>query len=252
MEVEYTQEKEIGKTGNATNNIKNICSITAKDLTNEDNFDNTEVMNSKRKLRACPYIYINVQDDLYIMLVDSGAEISLISVLYDEEISKKTGQLPTLPLTGLSIYNAIGNQKTKAERQVLIPLRIDSQIIHTPFIVMPHLNEGGIIGNDFLETHKVILNYEERIMIMNIGEEKDWKIQFIDESNWSPANLSAVQSKIIKIPEQPTMPPSTPPPPLMPSTPPPPPPTWPQPADWCLVTGKSLYLYIPTPGREPT
>lgn len=70
----------------------------------------------KSTLRGCPYVNRNIQDDLYEMLVDSGAEISAISVRYEEEIIKKTGQLPTLSLTGLSIHNAIGNKPTKVER----------------------------------------------------------------------------------------------------------------------------------------
>lgn len=78
------------------------------------------------------------------------------------------GQLPTLLLKGLSI----GNKPIKVERQVLIPIKIDSQIVHAPFIVVPQLNKGGIICNDFLETHIVKINFDERILAINFGKNK--------------------------------------------------------------------------------
>lgn len=157
----------------------------------------------KNALRRCPYIYVNIYDELYIMLVDSGAEVSAISVLYEEEIIKKTGQLPTLPLTGLSIQNAFGNKPMKVERKVLISIEINSHISHIPFIVVPQLNEGGLIGNYLLETHKVRINYEERIFSLNMMEGPTLNISFINNVS-SPVHPREVQSRFIKVPKQPT------------------------------------------------
>lgn len=97
------------------------------------------------------------------MLVDSGAEVSAISTSYEEEITKQIGQLSML-LSGLSVYNAIGNKNTKVDRQVLVPIDIKSITFQTPFIVVPNFNEGGIIGDDFLESNKANINYSKRSM----------------------------------------------------------------------------------------
>lgn len=44
------------------------------------------------------------------MLIDSGADITAISTEYEEEITKQNKNIPSLPLSGLSIHNAVGNR----------------------------------------------------------------------------------------------------------------------------------------------
>lgn len=56
-----------------------ICSITARELINEEHFENNKI---KSMLRGCPYINVKIHDELYEMLVDSRAEVSAISILY--------------------------------------------------------------------------------------------------------------------------------------------------------------------------
>lgn len=93
------------------------------------------------------------------MLIDSGAEISVISTEYKKLIQEEDDHLPTLTLTGLNIYNTFGNKMTKAIRQVLLPLQINGHTIQAPFIIISQLNEGGIIGNDLLDRLKATLNF---------------------------------------------------------------------------------------------
>lgn len=87
------------------------------------------------------------------MLIDSGAEICAIYEKYQAQLMEDDPKTPTVPLTGLYIYNAIGDKTTKATTQMLLPININGTVIQTPFIIIKHLNEKGILGNDFLETH---------------------------------------------------------------------------------------------------
>lgn len=201
--VEQTKENknEDEKSEEEITQKADIRSITAEELTNENEYGNSEIIST---LKGCPYISVNIHNQWYEMLLDSGAEISAISVEYENRITEEIGQLPTLPLTGLSIHNAIGNKPVRVERQVLIPIKINSQTLHIPFIVIPDLNEGGIIGNDFLETHKVRLNYKERILtIANEEDEEEWKVKFIKKNKGPPIHLKTVQSAVLKLPVQP-------------------------------------------------
>lgn len=66
------------------------------------------------------------------MLVDSGAEISATSNEYEKRLEEIKGQIPTLPVTGLNIYNAIGKTTTKASKQMLLPLTLKTITTQTP------------------------------------------------------------------------------------------------------------------------
>jgi len=131
------------------------------------------------------------------MLIDSGAEVSAISTRYEEDIINKGGILPTLPLSGLSIHNAVGNKATKVSKQVWIPVKIGTEVIHVAFIVIPDLNEGGIIGNDFLETYMAKLDFEDRRMCIKT-KNKTTYIQFISKEEGTPAHLRTIQTRYIK------------------------------------------------------
>lgn len=90
----------------------------------------------------------------------------------------------------------------KVNRQLLIPLSTEKKVIQTPFIVVPTLNEGGIIGNDFLETHKAIVDFGDKTVTITV-EQNELKIPFINKSNGAPMHLKTVQTGISKEPIRP-------------------------------------------------
>jgi len=106
--------------------------ITANELTKDEEYE-LQVDNEKKQL--CTDIYVNIHEQKYEMLIDSGAEISTISTEYEEAILKSDKSTPTLPLTGMTMHNATGDKSIKVNRQLLIPLSAKNTLIHTPFIV---------------------------------------------------------------------------------------------------------------------
>jgi len=133
------------------------------------------------------------------MLIDSGAEISVISTEYEKLIRETNDHLPTLPLTGLNIYNAFGNKTTEAMRQVLLPLQINDHTIHAPFIIIPQLNEGGIIGNDLLDRLKAIMNFNKQMVTLRC-EKVTWDIPFINRKGKTTTKLQMIHTKLANEP----------------------------------------------------
>lgn len=76
----------------------------------------------KGTVQGCPYITTQIEDHYLEMLLDSRAEVSAITETLEVKLILEGGPLPTLPLSGLSIYNAIGQKPTKVSKQVLIPI----------------------------------------------------------------------------------------------------------------------------------
>lgn len=133
------------------------------------------------------------------MLIDSGADISAISTDYEEEITIQNKNIPSLPLSGLSIHNAVGNKPTKVSRQILVPIEINNITIHSTFIVVPNLNDNEIIGNDFLESNKTAIDFNTRTFtITTNGIEK--AISFKNKQNRSSAQLRTVHTRLLKDP----------------------------------------------------
>lgn len=56
------------------------------------------------------------------MLIDSGIEVSAISSQLEGQLIKNHSVIPTFPLSGLYIPNAIGEKNMN--RQVLLPIKI--------------------------------------------------------------------------------------------------------------------------------
>lgn len=169
------------------------------------------------------------------MLIDSGAEVSVISPEIEEAI-KQNGQLPTLPLIGLNVYNATGNKITKAIKQVLLPIKLKNETIQSPFIVVPQLNEGGILGNDFLEKNKAILDFENKKLTLKV-ENRITQIPFtnkrvIDDRKEEDRRKTREILKWIDEVEKATKPNEREK-------------QWKRPVDWRIVNEKTLHKYIP-------
>jgi len=171
-------------------------SITANELTREEDFT---FLSIDPQNNGCPYIKVHINDKEYNMLIDSGAEISVISTEYEKIIRERDDNLPTLPLTGLNIFNAFGNKTTKAIRQVLLPLQINKHTIQAPFIIIPQLNEGGIIGNDLLDRFKATLDFNNQILTLR-SETVIWDIPFMNQEEKTTTKLQMIHTKVVEEP----------------------------------------------------
>lgn len=145
---------------------------------------------------GCPHINIYINDVKYEILLDSGIEISVISTDYKNQIINKDTKTLVLPLVGLNIYLVVGEKSTKVTKQILLPIKIKTNLIHAPFIIVQQLNEGGIMGSNFLETYKTVINYESKMVEFKINHEK---ITIPLESKTSkPIHIKTISTNVMK------------------------------------------------------
>lgn len=67
-------------------------------------------------------------------------------------------------ITELTISNVIPKHNVKVRRQVMAKMTIEDREEDVTFLVIDGLHEGDIIGNDFLESFRSKVNYEEQIL----------------------------------------------------------------------------------------
>lgn len=153
----------------------------------------------ENKKNGCPYISVLIYGREYELLVDSGAEISAISTKYEDKITSNNQVIPTLPLSGMVIHNATGDKATRVNSQLLIPMSINNKIIQIPFIAVPTLNEGGILGNDFLETYHAKIDFGKKTITIKINQE-EIVIPFVNKTNGAPMHLKSIQTQVPREP----------------------------------------------------
>jgi len=85
---------------------------------------------------------------------------------------------------------------TKILTQILLPIKIGENILQSPFMVIKHLNEKGILGNDFLETHEASIDFGKRTLLLKINN-KIHEIQLMAKIQTNPVHLSAITTETI-------------------------------------------------------
>lgn len=85
-------------------------------------------------------------------MVDTGAEISVISDQLRYKLEKINSKLPTLPVMGITVNGVILNQTTKVRQQIMVRIKIYNATEHITFLLLDGLVEEGKLGNDFLDS----------------------------------------------------------------------------------------------------
>lgn len=148
-------------------------SISAEDLL-EESPSKTE----QPTTTGCTYITIKIENMNIKFLVDTGAEISVISDQLLRKLTEANEKLPTLPVAGLTVNGVVPNQATKIKKQIMARIKIEEGTENITFLVLDGLVEEGIIGNDFLESHEARIRYDTQRRLHLTFEGMDRTILF--------------------------------------------------------------------------
>lgn len=85
--------------------------INTVELIDKSNFNNMSPSHAESS--RCPFINISINDIEYEMLIDSDAEVSIISTKYENQILNYNTNTPTLPLVGVSVHLEVDENPTK-------------------------------------------------------------------------------------------------------------------------------------------
>ena len=137
-------------------------------------------------------LYVNVFDEQIRCIVDTGAEISAIdSVMFDR--LRALGELKLEKNTVMSL-KGVGGAPLAIQGITWIPIRIGESIFKHPFYVLKDISFEMIIGIDFLNTQKAILNFRDKAMYI-----RNEKVRLSDTSVLFPV-LSVVCKETVELP----------------------------------------------------
>jgi len=120
-----------------------------------------------------PWVHCSINQNKYIAIVDTGAQISRISDRAYNEIKGYT-PITELPAVGIRITGPTYNKPIIIKKQIYVPLKIGSYCSETVLFVIPHLTVEIILGTDWLTRNDAIINYiQETIVLKNKFSDKE-------------------------------------------------------------------------------
>lgn len=120
----------------------------------------TEVNVEKSK---CPMVVGLINNVRTEILIDTGAEVSVISRRFINRNKKHFRQCSMLPINQLELQTAVNN-KCVANQQMLITLDLDALGLEIPVIVVDKLIPDIIIGMDLLYKLQAVIDVKQQIL----------------------------------------------------------------------------------------
>lgn len=117
-----------------------------------------------------PYIQCEMEGVSVQLLIDTGATISVLTQKIVDRIIHNNSKVPTLPINGVQISNAVGKKICKISKQIFCECKIGSARIFANFVQVENLNEKGIIGADILQQYNTQINFCDRTIIWEIDQ----------------------------------------------------------------------------------
>lgn len=106
----------------------------------------------------CPQIKISIGDIKLRALLDTGSQVSAMSETQYNEFSK-VQLFEELPVTTTNVITAITKKLTPIKRQIYVTFKIGDETFCQSMLVIPGLNQDMLLGTDWCQGNKVIINY---------------------------------------------------------------------------------------------
>lgn len=125
----------------------------------EDCGEGNKEMASQRH-PICPRLILSLFAVPTRALIDTGSQITGISESFYKYLSMH-GRFDELPVSNVTLYTAIGRKATVIKKQISCDISVGDFNFHSSFLVIPNLSNSIILGNDWLTTNRVVINYNK-------------------------------------------------------------------------------------------
>lgn len=133
--------------------------------------DDVDETSDDYSLPGLPEVCVCLYGKSVNALIDTGSQISgITNELYDS-IRKEGGELPEIAIPAIQVQGAFGSRSESTNRLVLIEFKLGSTLVEAPVLVMRRLPRSLILGYDWLERVKGVVNCgnERTLTIEHLG-----------------------------------------------------------------------------------
>lgn len=162
-----------GQNSNQWRDQQQVRQITVEENEGEESVEEiTHTINNipTNKKTISPYLQCNIEGESVNLLIDTGATVSVLAKEVVDRILKKNPSVPTLPVSGVQISNAIGKKLCKVSKQIYCSCELNEADILVTFVQMENLNERGIIGTDVLDKYDAQIDFQNKTIRWRINK----------------------------------------------------------------------------------
>lgn len=156
-----------------------LCTSRGREvLSISHELDELDYLGVDYSLPRLPEIGVDVYGMRISALIDTGSQISAITRELHDSIRKERGDLPEIAIPAIQVQGAFGSRSESANRMVLIELSLGGTIIETSMLILHRLPRSMILGYDWLEHVKGIVECgrERTLSIEHLGVRTSVKI----------------------------------------------------------------------------
>lgn len=150
----------------------------AEELINENNFESPLPV---PKIYYLPEFKTYIDNKQLTCILDSGSQASLISEATYYDIKKiNKNNFPELPVSNVQITGIIGKKGQRINKQVLLPININGEIIEINCLIVKNVKIELLLGCDFFDQYQAKLDFKNKIVILELDNGKCVEINFME------------------------------------------------------------------------
>ena len=113
---------------------------------------------------------VTIAGKSYRTLIDTGSEISVIAENILGELRETNKNIPILPVAGVTVVGVTGVRSKRVTKQIHLNFLINNAEFENTFLVVKGLSLDIILGNDFLQRNKAVINFKEKVVELDGGD----------------------------------------------------------------------------------
>jgi hypothetical protein len=117
---------------------------------------------NESNLKGCPRVVLEIVDREVTAILDSGAEISVMSEEVYNNLVAGGLQPFHFPVTGGVLISAFGARSKRIRKQALIQFKIDDVCPEQVFMIAANVMADAILGANFLTDYEVVIDFREK------------------------------------------------------------------------------------------
>lgn len=134
-----------------------------------DLFEEREQPYERYQNKTCPIVEVKYKNIPIEAMVDSGASVSAIDSKYFEELQRSVGEIPTLPLSRMTILTATRNKSSPITKQVMLEIEIQQEYFCVICLIVRNLLYKIILGYPFLCEQGAVMDlHQQTLSLKNI------------------------------------------------------------------------------------
>ena len=168
-----------------------ITSGESSEDSEEENEPKSEIRINNIEISTQPTLHIRIGDDIYKVLLDSGADVSVASLTLVKSLEKKEQLVSWNKKPSINrIVRAADGSIMETSGKAILQLLIGDHVLEFEFLVVNSLTQSCIIGRDFLAQFGVAMDWLSCSIRINdklfpIGDKKntlkDWELFTLED-----------------------------------------------------------------------